>query len=281
MVFYIDTYILVNFCMNLLIIQTTKKITKYRISILQMIIFSLLTTIFSLLFLCKNVNLQLYLLINIISTITLLLVIFKPKSIFEAVRINVIYISVTFAAGGCSYMIINIFSDNIFLVLLPTSVFTYTIISYASELLKKYHNTNSLTHSLIVYLGTKTIKTYCFYDTGNNLKDPISQLPVAVINVDVLETFFPNELITKLKANINTTDIFASYCKKFKLKLIPYHTVSGDGFMLGFSPDKTLLDNREINCIIGITMAKTLVDNKKCAIINPLLITWRRDTYGN
>ncbi|MBQ6907938.1 MAG: sigma-E processing peptidase SpoIIGA, partial [Clostridia bacterium] len=69
--------------------------------------------------------------------------------------------------------------------------------------------------------------------------------------------------------SLDFTDIYLTYYFELKLKLIPYHSIGGDGFILGFIPDRLTADNKEIHAVIGISNSNITYDKKYSGIINP------------
>ena len=95
-----------------------------------------------------------------------------------------------------------------------------------------------------INVGENTAETDCFYDTGNNLRDPVTKTPVIVVNISTIRNLLPKNIIYELLHNTDIIKIYFSYCTDIKLKLIPYHTVSDNGFMLGFVPTKVTIDEK-------------------------------------
>ena len=106
----------------------------------------------------------------------------------------------------------------------------------------------------------KTIKA--FIDTGNLLKDPISSMPVIVVEAVELEEIIPNQIIVHLNEILEgkDTDILANLQQEYmsKFRIIPFSSLGKqNGILLGFIADKVKIKLEEneqelTNIIIGI-----------------------------
>lgn len=100
-----------------------------------------------------------------------------------------------------------------------------------------------------------------FEDTGNFLSDPISGLPVVILEFNVLKKFFGKEFPAPL------TYEFAS---KFgtRARVIPYRSVSGSGQMLsGFLPDRLTVNGESFRAVVAVTEQRLESQGRFSAII--------------
>ncbi len=115
---------------------------------------------------------------------------------------------------------------------------------------------------ITVFLGNnkKTIKA--FIDTGNLLKDPISGMPVIVIESIQLEKLIPKKIIYHLNDILEGKDdnILSQIANEdmLKFRIIPFSSLGKqNGLLLGFIADKLEIKLEEnttdlSNVIIGI-----------------------------
>ena len=97
-------------------------------------------------------------------------------------------------------------------------------------------------------------------DTGNALKDPVSSLPVMVIDEEILkELFSPSATKNNLCEFVNPEDF----------RIIPYKTISDSGITYGFIPEKLFFQDKEIkNTVVAVAPSPISSD----AIISPQII---------
>ncbi len=111
--------------------------------------------------------------------------------------------------------------------------------------------------SVKVTMGGKTAEFKALRDTGNELYDPISGLPVMVLDVNEAGKLLPEHLIESLKIGvpefIEALSNEEAFCAKFRL--VPYSAVGLKMALLPvFRPDKLWVDGKENkNTLVGIS----------------------------
>lgn len=110
----------------------------------------------------------------------------------------------------------------------------------------------------------KTIAFSVLQDTGNELYDPISNIPVLII-----EKKLAAELISDLKEESDSEDIYSTFCRlnsipslMGKFRIIPYQSLSGKDILLGFTPDKILINGKKKEMIVAYTDLKLSTNNQ-------------------
>ena len=97
-------------------------------------------------------------------------------------------------------------------------------------------------------------------DTGNALKEPVSSMPVLVIDEEILKKLFsPSATKNNLCEFVNPEDF----------RIIPYKTIANSGVTYGFLPEKLLFEDKEIkNTIVAVAPSPISSD----ALISPQII---------
>lgn len=273
MTVYIDQYIIINTILNFVILRITKSIIKSKSSNPRLFISSIAGALFAILILFPQAKSITGTFGKLIFSLIITAISFNSKSFRSFLKNLTVFYFVSFTIGGCGYALFNIFGESRYMdtaMLLCITVFlSYFILNIISSIYEKYFKYDNLIHKLTIKVGEKTAETECFYDTGNNLRDPVSKTPVIVVNITTIKNLLPETIIYELLHNTDIVNIYFSYCMDVKLKLIPYHTVADNGFMLGFVPTKVLIDEKETNAIIGISSVVMTKDKKYSAIVNP------------
>ena len=88
----------------------------------------------------------------------------------------------------------------------------------------------------------------------------------------IAKFFLPDGIIYGLLHGTDVISIFSSFGTELKLKLVPYTTISEKGIILGFTPSKITVDNKETKAIIGISSSAFSCDMEYDAIVNPKYI---------
>jgi stage II sporulation protein GA (sporulation sigma-E factor processing peptidase) len=94
-----------------------------------------------------------------------------------------------------------------------------------------------------VSIGGKTLGITGLVDTGNNLRDPVSGLPVIVIDWDALRGLMPPEVSAFFMSTWDAIPLaLPETSVGTRLRLIPYESLSGKrGVLPGFRPDRLAL----------------------------------------
>jgi len=276
MTVYIDQYIIINTILNFVILRFTKYIIKSTSSNMKLVVSSFIGGIFALFMVFPEIKFMTGFITKIIFSVILTLISFKSVNLKDFLKNLTVFYFVSFTIGGCGYAIMNFIKSGNFSsttkLLSITVLLSYIILNVISSIYEKHLKYDRLTHKLTIVSENKHIETKCFYDTGNSLRDPISKLPVIIVNISIIKDLLPEKFTDELIQNKDVVEIYFEFSKEIKLKLIPYHTVSNNGFMLGFIPTKILIDDKPVNAVIGISVNILSTDNTYNAIVNPQTI---------
>ncbi len=105
-----------------------------------------------------------------------------------------------------------------------------------------------------------SVTIHAMIDTGNGLKDPLSSLPVLVIDETILK---------KLISPSATKNNLCEFVNPEDFRIIPYKTISNSGVTYGFVPEKLFLEDKEIKDTV-IAVAPSPINSD--ALISPQLI---------
>ena len=112
-----------------------------------------------------------------------------------------------------------------------------------------------------VYFGDKKISTKAMIDTGNMLKEPITNVPVIVVEHVLLYEVIPKSILNNIDKILvgNFEDVPEGIKEEYttKLKFIPFSSIGkANGMLLGIKADKLIVKNEEgSNEINKITIA--------------------------
>jgi stage II sporulation protein GA (sporulation sigma-E factor processing peptidase) len=106
-------------------------------------------------------------------------------------------------------------------------------------------------------------------DTGNELFDPVSGLPVMVADVHSLLPLLPENAPSALKCGI-LDFVEQMGCAGLSFRLVPYSTLSADSSLLPvFRPESVIVDGKETrDILVGVTARSMCSDGEYSAVIN-------------
>ena len=274
MTVYIDIVLLENICMNYIILLGLGYIIKLKINYLRIFVSSLIGAIYAVLAYSRIFPLYTNFLVKIVLSICMVYIAYYPKKIKGLIKELIVFYLVSFALGGCAFALLywikpqEIFMENgVFIGTYPIKIvlmggllgIAITYISF--KLVKNKMNKSELVYDIKIELEEKEITTKVLLDTGNMLKEPLSNIPVVLIEKDILIGLLPKELIYEqeqiIGGDLKKQDNI-EYKYKTRLKIIPYTSVGKEnGIILGIKVDKIsiLTDVNEIvkkEVIVGI-----------------------------
>lgn len=106
-------------------------------------------------------------------------------------------------------------------------------------------------YRLLVEGDAGSVTLRALYDTGNDLKEPFSGRPVAVVQLDALRGALSPAMLDALAAFPDTAGDGGA-----RLRAVPYRAVGGDGLLPAFCPERlTLTDLRGAADVTGAYIA--------------------------
>lgn len=227
MIVYIDILLLVNFIVNLFILHVTAQTLRKREKLMWMCISSALGSLYVLTVIYPSLVYMSRIPFKLLIVIIMILIGFREKSILFNIKASLIFILYSILlAGMClliqinnsvdmsfDIIIINFPYEKLLLSVMVIYIFIYRLMIFVGD--RKEVSTLIYTIDVIYKNHKHTIKA--FLDTGNELREPATNLPVLIVEKDTLKDI----LLEK-----NNT-----YC-------VPYTVVNGSsGMLMGFKPE--------------------------------------------
>lgn len=128
-------------------------------------------------------------------------------------------------------------------------------------------------------VGGRRLGLMGLVDTGNNLRDPVSGLPVVVVDWEPLVKIMPGDVSAFFKSTWDSMpESIAATPMGRRLRLIPYESLSGrKGVLPGFRPDHVVIlekDGHRIlrDAIIGVSGERLSPTGLYQALLHPDLV---------
>lgn len=250
-VIYIDVLLCVNLLINYVILILEAKLLNLRIKRKRLILSALMGSFYSIFIFFDQINLLLSLFIKLLMSITIILIAYGFINTRSFVKSIVTFYFINFIFGGiifCIWYFISpkgIFIKNgiVYFDISPTFLILSTVVIYFSIKIYQYFLGESDLHNIVCDLeilnNGKTVKLFAKVDTGNSLKEPFSNKPVIVAEYESLKDILPPEVKNYIQDNVE--DWTAKGKKTSLLRVIPYSTVSGEGLLPAFTPEKVTI----------------------------------------
>lgn len=275
MTIYIDIVLIENLIMNYIILFTTAVVLKIKVNHIRLILASLLGAGYSIIAYMGIIKVYSSIILKIILSVLIIYIAFNPQNIKKMCKGLLLFYLVSFVFGGAAFALIYIIKPQNILMKNGLFLGTYTlktvmlgaivafcIIIGAFAIIKNKISKKDMFCEIEILINQKKIKTKAMIDTGNMLKEPITNVPVIVVEHILLYSCMPKEILNNLKEIMGgdfkniPCDIQEKYISK--LKLIPFSSLGKqNGMLIGIRPEyvKVITDEQEKinkNVIIGI-----------------------------
>lgn len=280
MTIYIDVVILENLIMNYIIMYATAIILKKKISIIRLFTSSMLGAIYAIISYIFQSPIYSIVILKILLSITMVYIAFKPIKTKELLKQLLIFYMTSFVFGGAALSLIyfikpqeaqmknGIFSGEYSLkVVFLGGIVGFTIIVIAFKSIKNKISSKDIFYDIEIYIENNKIETKAMVDTGNMLKEPITNTPVIVVEHTLLYNVIPKQILNNIDEILlgNLEIIEEKIREKYlsKLKFIPFSSIGkANGMLLGIKADKIIIKNedetKEIDKIIIAIYNKSL-----------------------
>lgn len=149
-----------------------------------------------------------------------------------------------------------------------------------TALLKKGRFDNLFKIPILINSGGKQVRVKALLDTGNQLKDPMTQHPVVVVEYDSLKPLLPAEIQAgfELGGEADIWTILGSFSENSlisRFSAVPFQSLGRpNGMMLGFRPDEVVIErqgkfSRSGRVVVGIYRNKLDPAGSYHALLGP------------
>ena len=288
---YLDIIFLENILMNYIILFATLVIVKSKAKHLQLrlIISSVIGSIYAIIVYLNIFKIYSNIIAKIILSIVMVYVAFGATNIKKLLKDLLVFYLVSFIFGGCTISLIYFLKPENVKMKNGVFVGTYPIkVALMAFKINKNKLGDVTLLNVELFLGEKSIMVKAFLDSGNLLKDPISNYPVIVVEQKELEKLIPKETLNyisktiggdaKLKNNTKEIEGQKQFDEKTnyylsRIRMIPFMSLGKEnGMLTGIRFDMARIETDEIikeknNIIVGIYNKKLTKDNKYNALI--------------
>ena len=276
MIVYLDIVFIENLIMNFIILLATGIVMKIKANKIRLISASTIGAIYSVIMYIRVFDFILNIIAKGILSIIIVYISFAPKSLKELLKNIVLFYFVSFLFGGVAFALIyvirpeEIFMKNgLFLgeyplkTIIIASIFGFTIIKIVFSIVKGRISKKDMYCQIELYIGKKILHTTALVDTGNLLKEPISNTPVIIVERTLLYEYIDKDILDNLESILGgdilkiNQNIWAKYINN--IKLIPFSTVGKEsGMLIGIKIEKVIVNTKEFDNIIIAIYDKVL-----------------------
>jgi stage II sporulation protein GA (sporulation sigma-E factor processing peptidase) len=232
---YADVLILENSIVNFFLLTLTLKATKHKCKITALISSSLLGGIYTLVLLIPQLNTLSYLPFELVVAYIMVRIVYGKTSVINNIKVLFVFLMVTFTLSGVcfllslqqnTYLIGNTFKIEKYSIkyIMLGAMIIYIVYSRLVEYIRDKLFINNYIFDLEFKIEDKEYSFKSFLDTGNELREPITNLPCILIE---------NNLINDI--DFNSTNTYH----------ILYSSIGYGGELKGIKVNNIILKNKK------------------------------------
>ena len=275
MTVYIDVVLIENLIMNYIIIFATGIILKIKMKQIRIILGSLIGAIYTIIAYVSNLRIYSNFILKFILSIIIVYVSFNPQTQKQLWKSLLIFYLTSLVFGGAAFAIIYvvrpqeilrnnqlIFGTTSMKIILFSAILAFIVIILAFKIVKNKISKKDMFCDIEVKINEEMIKTKAMIDTGNFLKEPITNKPVVVIEHTLLYDCIPKQILNNIEQILGgdfsnvPEEIREEYISK--LKFIPFSSLGKqNGMLIGINAKYIKIKSEENenineNVIVGI-----------------------------
>lgn len=298
---YLDIVILENIVINYLILLVTSRFSKNRTSSLRLFLGSVAGAAYLvLMILLPDTKVYATLLSKFLLSVGMVAITFSFRKLSVLLKTLALFYATTFIFAGAAFALMFFskdwgiirngvlitplsFIDAKWSELLLAVAVALIIFRVIRDALQSKFIKEKLLVNISIAMGNKSIELPALVDTGNSLHDPLTKLPVVVVEFSAIKDLLPDDIKSIFEQNnendLNSVTSTISSSNWFtRFRLIPFKSLGREnGMMIGFRPDYIEIgadegkkDIRDV--IVGIYNRTLSANEQYRALMNPELI---------
>lgn len=295
---YVDILFFENLVINFLILWISKRVIKSPTSSLRLFLGALIGAAYVILLLIlPGVKAYYTATAKFLLSLLIIAVSFNPKKVSEFIKtLCVFYITTfVFAGGAFAFLYLNgsggfirngivyFFGDSKWTAIFLSVATVGILMGVIRELWISRHIKDVYLIPINISIENKNVAFNALVDTGNSLCDPLSKLPVVVVEFKAICTILPEDIrrIFEEKQENDLSKVTSIVSKSTwfpRFRLIPFSSLGREnGILIGFKPDFILIGSDETQrnvgeVVIGIYNRSLSRNDKYRALLSPELM---------
>lgn len=295
-IMYVDIVLIGNFIIDFFLLKVVSRFSKLKTSGLKLAIGAAVGALYVMVAFLPPLKMFFTTAIKIAVSILMVIIAFTPEKFRDFFKVLSIFYIITFAFGGAAFAVffiagygsikngIYFINDFPFSILIISFALGYLLLNYCWNYVQDKVLSEKLIYNVLIQVNEKKVVTNAKLDTGNSLKEPISNLPVIVVEYDVFKDILPEAVLDVFGSGGSDDDFRKLYDDLYnsewvtRMRLIPFTSLGKqNGMLVGIKPDLVKLDNRKFNrevkdVIIGLYKNKLSRDGEYQALLYPEIL---------
>lgn len=295
---YVDILFFENLVINFLILWITKKVIKSPTSSLRLFLGAFIGAAYVILLLIlPGVKAYYTGTAKFLLSLLIIAVSFNQRKANEFIKTLCVFYISTFVFAGAAFAflyfngaggfvrngIVYFFGDSKWTAIFLSVATVGILMGVIRELWISRHIKDVYLIPINISIENKTVAFNALVDTGNSLCDPLSKLPVVVVEFKAICTILPEDIrgIFEEKQENDLSKVTSVVSKSTwfsRFRLIPFSSLGKEnGILIGFKPDFILIGSDETQrnvceVVIGIYNRSLSRNDKYKALLSPELM---------
>ena len=263
MTIYLDVIFLENLILNFIILYAVGIETKSKIKVIKLVLASIVGSAYVVIVYAVKDKFFYSIFMKIILSVVMVHIAFETKSMKELLKMIVYFYLTSFVFGGGALAIVYvantgkisiyngiIYGNYTLLTIMLGVIVSFVVIVLSFKLIKNRITKKDLICNIKIKINDKKIQTKALIDTGNLLKEPITNIPVIVAEHTLFKGIISDEILENIEnilggdLNKITEDIKNQYLSK--MRIIPFTSLGKqNGMLLGIKAQEAIIEQDE------------------------------------
>ena len=261
--------------MNSIILYAAAIILKIKTKFIRIFISSIIGSIYAIILYITNLKIYTSIISKILLSIIMVYVAYNPQNVKKLWKQILIFYLTSFVFGGVALYLIYVIKpqdiliengmfigEYVLKVIMLAAIVAYFVIKISLKIIKTKFSPKDMYCKIKFKLNGKEVETKAMIDTGNLVKEPITNTPVIIVESSLLYDVLPKEILNNLDNILGGNfekipeEIQIEYIAK--LRCIPFTSLGKqNGMLVGIKVEEVEIENEEEtklsnNVIIGI-----------------------------
>jgi len=252
MTIYLDLILLENIIMNYIIILATGMICRVNIKYFRLLLSSLLGAVYAIITYIVNMEIYTNQFTKILVSISMIYIAFNSINFKIMLKQLIIFYLTSFCFGGAAYYLLYNLSprliqsvNGIFVGMYPIKIAVlggilgFFIINLSFKIIKNKLSKKDMIYDVEIFYKERKSSVRVILDTGNFLCEPITKVPVLLVESQKLKSIIAEDILESLE-NIMYGNNIEKIDEELKTRcsIIPFSSIGrNNGMIIGFKPD--------------------------------------------
>lgn len=275
-VIFIDVLLFENFILNYLLLYIINRFCRCRAKLWRIALGSIIGASYVMVMFFPGLRVLYSLIIKLMIPMVMIAIAFSPSDIRDFLKMLILFYLEAFIIAGCIICIFYLSKQEVGIYngaallnkmtanyMIVGSLAAIVMVKFGFDYFDNYHRGEKDRINIEIFINEKSCHLTALVDTGNSLKDPLTNVPVVVVYTKAILGILPDEILPG-EAREDSLDYITENIPKSNLKsrlrLIPFKALGTDnGLLTGIRVDRIYID---------IKSYKKVIDNVVIALYN-------------